>query len=97
MRQSELGKALRRKGWLAGMTFPAHLGGREVARNMRPLNIANSYASDWKHDIKSTLEPGQKLRLAPPESACSKAFPQLLRKGRTPPMSACWPSVLDLV
>ena len=41
-----LAMALRRKGWLAGMTLPAHLGGREVARNTYALNIANSYASN---------------------------------------------------
>jgi len=52
MRRSELGNGSSPQGWLVGMILPAHLGGQEVARNMRPLNIANSCASDWKHDIE---------------------------------------------
>lgn len=52
MRRSELGNGSSPQGWFVAMILPAHLGGREIARNMRPLNIANSYASDWTHNVK---------------------------------------------
>ncbi|MCB1484626.1 MAG: hypothetical protein KDJ17_07025 [Hyphomicrobiaceae bacterium] len=52
IRRSELNNGSSQQGWCVGLILPAHLGGRNVARNMRPLNMSNVNASDWMEDIK---------------------------------------------